>query len=114
MSIGRKIEELRKKIGITQIQLADYLGVDQSFISQVESGIRTLSIEMATKLTNLAGIGPDYFFDDFNCFDCPTIQIDFRPSNMTKADLESIAEINVIANNIKWMTEASTLLKKVK
>ncbi len=36
--------ELRKSSGLTQVELANNLGVDQSFISKVERGERRLDI----------------------------------------------------------------------
>ena len=35
---GLRLRELRRQHGWTQIQLADYLGIDRSFISDVECG----------------------------------------------------------------------------
>lgn len=43
--LGRTLKERRLSAGISQTTLAAELGVDQSFVSRVESGSRELSIE---------------------------------------------------------------------
>lgn len=35
---GRRLRELRKKKGWTQVQMADALGIDRSYISDMENG----------------------------------------------------------------------------
>ena len=38
-SIGRRIREVRKRRGLTQVELAQQLGIDQSLLSNYERGI---------------------------------------------------------------------------
>ena len=45
------LKAFRKANNISQVQLAEYLGVGQSFISQVEKGIRPLPKEYISKIT---------------------------------------------------------------
>lgn len=40
---GRHIASLRKEFGITQAQLADGIGTDQTTISKLERGVHSLS-----------------------------------------------------------------------
>ncbi len=49
-ALGARLKELRVKNSITQSQLAEYLGVDQSYISKFESGQRQLSVLSLEKL----------------------------------------------------------------
>ena len=35
---GRRLKDLRKKKGWTQVQMADALGIDRSYISDMENG----------------------------------------------------------------------------
>lgn len=44
------LKALRKTNNISQVELAEYLGVGQSFISQVEKGIRPLPKECISKI----------------------------------------------------------------
>ena len=41
---GNRLRDLRQQRGLTQIQLADYLGIDRSFISEVECGKKAISL----------------------------------------------------------------------
>jgi transcriptional regulator with XRE-family HTH domain len=41
---GRKLRFMRKSRSMTQLQLAIYLGIDRSYISDVERGRKTLSL----------------------------------------------------------------------
>lgn len=52
--IGNKFKEFRKESGLTQEQVAKCLGVDQSYISKIETGERLLTDEaLLTKVQNL-------------------------------------------------------------
>lgn len=43
---GGRLKEKREKFGITQTQLAQHLKVGQSYIAQIENGIRLPSVGM--------------------------------------------------------------------
>lgn len=45
---------IRRAVGLTQKQLADLLGVDQSAISQYESGTFSMSVKVAKRLLTIA------------------------------------------------------------
>jgi len=42
--VGRRLRNLRKKHGWTQVQLAEKLGLDRSYLADVERGKRNISI----------------------------------------------------------------------
>lgn len=44
VSFGNRLRTLRVKHGYTQTQLATYLGIDRSFISDVERGKKNMSL----------------------------------------------------------------------
>ncbi len=44
VSFGKRLRALRMEHGYTQTQLADYLGIDRSFISDVERGKKNMSL----------------------------------------------------------------------
>jgi transcriptional regulator with XRE-family HTH domain len=55
------LKEIRQKNGITQVQLAQKLGVPQSFVSKYESGERQLDILELRRICHFIGIS----FNDF-------------------------------------------------
>ncbi|MEW5939162.1 MAG: helix-turn-helix transcriptional regulator [Chloroflexota bacterium] len=55
------LKEVRQKKGIRQVDLAEQLGVPQSFISKYESGDRHLDILELRRICELIGISLDDF-----------------------------------------------------
>jgi len=60
--LKNRLEELRKKAGITQEDLADRLEVSRQTIGSLESGRYNPSIQLAFKLANFFGITIEYLF----------------------------------------------------
>ncbi|AEG31622.1 helix-turn-helix domain-containing protein [Thiomicrospira cyclica] len=50
--------QLRKNSGLTQSELAEYIGVDQSFISKIERGERRLDIVEFVLYCNSLKVSP--------------------------------------------------------
>lgn len=44
VSLGNRIRKLRKKRGWTQVEMAEKVGLDRSFLADVERGKRNISI----------------------------------------------------------------------
>lgn len=97
MTINEKIKFLRKQNDFTQSQVASYLGVDQSLITKFENGDRNISNIHIMKLSALFGC--DLLSDD----DCNTISFAFRANQLNNDDLKTIAKINQIALNLRFM-----------
>lgn len=51
--LGKRVAELRKELGITQVQLADMLDISQQLIAAYESGSRKIPASMLPKLAKL-------------------------------------------------------------
>lgn len=97
-----RLKQLRKESKITQEQLAKYLGVDQTMITKLENGTRSLNILLIEKICNLFGCSDTYLLGQDDT-DTP-----FRlahPNGIQAKDLESIAVMNKIAMNIRYMNE---------
>ena len=56
--MGAKIRELREKRGMSQKELADALGLDQSAVAQWETGRTEPTIFNLRRLADLLGISP--------------------------------------------------------
>jgi len=55
------LKDIRQKHGVTQVELAEKLGVPQSFVSKYESGERQLDILELRQICQLIGISFDNF-----------------------------------------------------
>ncbi|MBQ5342996.1 MAG: helix-turn-helix transcriptional regulator, partial [Oscillospiraceae bacterium] len=98
-----KLKMLREKTGLRQDQIAEYLGVTQSFISKVESGERNLTVDQLESIVNLYG----YSLGSFEKIEkeIHPIELAFRAQDISQDDLHVIAAICRIAVNSKFMAE---------
>ena len=61
----QKLRELRLKNRYTSQQMADKLGISKSFYSQIETGSRRLTYNMAVRISAIFKRNPDFvFFED--------------------------------------------------
>lgn len=44
--LGNRVRDLRKKRGLTQVELAEMLGVDRSYLSEIETGKKDPSLRV--------------------------------------------------------------------
>ena len=58
-AVGQRIRQVRRNAGLTQQELADKLGVEQSYISGVELGYRGGSAEFLLRLSSTLGVSMD-------------------------------------------------------
>ena len=58
--IGKRLQELRESKGLSQSDLANYLGISQPLLSQIESGNRNLNLSLLDKLCALYGCSDSY------------------------------------------------------
>ncbi|MCK4817974.1 helix-turn-helix transcriptional regulator, partial [bacterium] len=59
INIGRRIKELRSKVGMSQQRLAEILGVSRPTISQIENGERKIFTDELIKLSETFNISVD-------------------------------------------------------
>jgi transcriptional regulator with XRE-family HTH domain len=57
---GKRIHALRKKHGMTQEELAEKIGVNASFLSRVERGTKSCSVDMLVNLSEVFSTTLDY------------------------------------------------------
>jgi transcriptional regulator with XRE-family HTH domain/KaiC/GvpD/RAD55 family RecA-like ATPase len=63
-NLGDKIRALRKKLGMTQKELAEQVGLTPSFISQLEKNLISPSLDSLLKLSEKLNTQPIYFLAD--------------------------------------------------
>ncbi|WAM33796.1 helix-turn-helix domain-containing protein [Caldicellulosiruptor morganii] len=110
--IGQKLQEARKKAGLTQEAVADFLGVNKILISYYENGTREISIATLRNLANLYGYTVDYFLSDDETRE-PEVSFLFRADELEKEDLEVIAMANKFLINLEEMKEMLAQEKEV-
>lgn len=104
-SLGKRLEGLRTKLAYTQGDISSLLGIDQSLLSEYESGERKVNLSILEKL------------EDIYCCDLihtpsvisPAIQMVFHVNNVTTSNLKAIQAVNRIVLNAIFM---SNLLKE--
>lgn len=100
-TVYEKLKMMREKAGLRQEQIAEYLGVTQTFISKVENGERNLTVDQLESAVNLYGYSLAAFADMDQ--DAHPIQFAFRAQDVSQDDLRVIAEIGKIAINSRFM-----------
>ena len=98
-----RLKQLRKESKITQEQLAKYLNVDQTMITKLENGTRSLNVSMIEKICNLFGCSDAYLMGEDDAY--IPLNFAFRSNGIQTEELEGIAVINRIAMNIRYMNE---------
>lgn len=60
----KKIAELRKEFKISQVELAEKIGVSQQTISKYEQGLREPDIATLLKLSNIFNVSIDFLLEN--------------------------------------------------
>lgn len=63
--LGSRIKECRNNLKITQEQLAETIGISQSYLGQIERGVRGINIENLTKIANALNTSLDFLLSDY-------------------------------------------------
>jgi transcriptional regulator with XRE-family HTH domain len=101
INLGNRVKRLREASGVSQIQLAQFLNVDQSYISKCENDERQFNVNSLEKLCNLFGCEMNDLFDLHSKVE--TLNFAFRAKTIDNDDFAAISDINRIALNIREM-----------
>lgn len=102
--MGEKIKSLREYNNLTQSNIAHYLKVDQSFVSKVEKGERSLTSDMLDSLATLFGVQLGAFMDE-DVENWPPLSLALRANELSDEDLQAISDIKRIALNSSFMAQ---------
>ena len=61
--IGQRVRKFRKAYGLSQEELAEKVGISQSFLCDIEQGRSKPSIDTALKIAEALNIGDIKFFE---------------------------------------------------
>ena len=62
---GTLLKQYRNKLGYTQAEMSEKLGISEKYVSRVETGIGGISKETLAKYVNILGISPNLIYKDF-------------------------------------------------
>ena len=103
--IAQNIKLYREKIGISQENLANYLGVSRGEVNYYENGKRAVPTNVIEKAAKLFGIDEyDLYSNDIESQQA-NIAFAFRADYLTIKDLETIADFRKIVLNYLKMTK---------
>lgn len=96
--IGSNILKYRKIQGLSQQQLADYLGIKRELISLIETGSRDISMSNLIKLADLFGVELEELLEEDQSIKEANVAFAFRSEN-NSSDLSNIASFKRIVLN---------------
>lgn len=64
VSFGKRIRAIRKKEGLSQAKLAEMIGISTTFMSYIENGIKSVSLETFINLANALHVPADDLLRD--------------------------------------------------
>ena len=62
---GLILKQHRRKLGYTQSELSEKLGISEKYVSRIETGIGGISKETLTKYMNILEISPNTMYKEF-------------------------------------------------
>lgn len=62
INLGTKLKELRQSLSLTQLEVADSLGLTKGYISQIEKNTTSPNTKIFFQLLDLYGVTPSEFF----------------------------------------------------
>lgn len=97
--IGRNIAKIRGTQGLTQENLASYLGVTHAQISHYERGARKISLTELEKLADLFGVElSDLLEEDLELINL-NLAFAFRSEETEDEDIKQIAKFKKLVKN---------------
>ncbi|MFV0590899.1 MAG: helix-turn-helix domain-containing protein [Draconibacterium sp.] len=97
--IQENIRSLRKKVGYTQEQIAEYLGISTAAVTQYETGARVVPANVVSKLALLFNVEEYELYQEEPQQQQLLSSFAFRAGELQPQDLKSISEFKKIVLN---------------
>lgn len=100
---GSLLKQYRNKIGYTQAEMSEKLGISEKYVSRVETGIGGISKETLAKYMNILGISPNLIYKEFinNPRVKKEIEVSEKLSELSTDKLEIILEMAKMLKDLK-------------
>lgn len=69
MKFGQNLKRIRKRMNMTQEELATKMEISRSYLSDIENGRKNLSIKTVKKLADSLGLSVNDLFNDETIFE---------------------------------------------
>ena len=102
--IGKRIQQFRKKKGMTQEELSEIIDISPHYLSALERGIYNIKLETLVKILNTLDISADEVFCDVVTKSCAisSSRLSERLESLAKEDQEKIlAVVDTMINSAK-------------
>lgn len=112
MSFGMVLRKARKNRGVTQIQLAEKLGVTQATVARYEKGIMTPEVRRITQIAKVLGVSVQELFEEKAVRPLPPAAR--AHGNSRKARMQELfeklppADQKAILKNAEWLADKRT------
>ncbi len=70
-AVGKRMRKERRKIRMTQEEMAEAIGVTSKYLSKMENGVQSPSLKLAMKFCDLTGTSLDYLLKGQEWSDMP-------------------------------------------
>lgn len=97
--VGKRMEDLRKNMGISQKNLAKYLDISPEYLSQIASGKSPMTLSILDKHCPLFGCSEQYLLGLDESFSPKSFLFLSREID----DLRCIATLNKLCKNLKYL-----------
>lgn len=90
-TIGQRIEEIRKDKGLSQIELAESVGITRSLLSMIEIDKRLPPLDILNRLAEKLSVSPYYLFagiEEENCLVCEQTGLSNNTVNVLKKQFQ--------------------------
>lgn len=91
-SVGKRLQYLRKSMGMTQTELAKKLNLECAAVSKYETDRVPLTQESLIKLTEIFGVSADYLLGKTDIKQTINEPIEIAASMKDKADLSEMSD----------------------
>jgi transcriptional regulator with XRE-family HTH domain len=101
--VGIKLKTMREQNDLTQEIISAFLNIDQSLLSKIENGEKSIPVEVLEELATLYGVNLSYFEESDSSVQPLTITL--KPDEIDEKDLETISIVNRVALNCNFITK---------